>query len=451
MQDIEKKVVAELRVALRSIRGYLHEVKTQNIFRELLFIKLLSNQIKLKNEYFSKRITRSLNFEKYIGDSKEFFEELRLFLNENDELKDIIVEVNELNEKQGYEILEKMFLAFNMMHEINRVKPEIAFKCFLDLSASENPMHIPNEPSSVRDLINKLLEGKNIKTIYDPAIGTGMLITEVAKNHKNSVVYGQDMSSEMVRICKMLLILDERIDEVENIKEGNTLINPKHVSNEKLETFDCVILNPPMKSMNWGLEEIQEEDKFNRFYRGLPSKTIGDYGFITQVVESLNKKGIGIIIESAGVLFRGGKEGVIRKAFIEENLIESIIVLPNNMLYGTGIHINLLIFNKNKSADEIFFVDTSKMIEANKRLTIIGNEIIEKIVNLYKEKIEIEGISRNVPKKEVEENDFNLSVQKYIKTKVEEEELDIEEINKEMHKLEKELVDIQKSLNKYFD
>ncbi|MGL5417278.1 MAG: N-6 DNA methylase [Clostridium sp.] len=450
MQDIERKVVEELRVGLASIRGYLDQVKTQNIFRELLFIKLLSNQIKLKNNYFNSRITRGLNFKKYIENPKCFFEELKLLLNENVELKDLIVEVNEVNEKQGYEVIEKIFLAFNKMDEVDKVKPEIVFKCFLDLIASENPMSIPSEPSNVRTLIDKLLKEKNIETIYDPAIGTGMLITEIAKSHENSSVYGQDMHSEMVRICKMLLILDERIDDVVNIKEGNTLINPKNVNNEKLETFDCVISNPPMKSMNCGFEEIKE-DKFNRFHRGLPSKSIGDYGFITQVVESLNEKGIGIVIEAAGVLFRGSKEGVIRKALIEENIIEAVIALPSNMLYGTGIKINLLIFNKNKNEEKIFFIDVSKMIEGNKRLTIIENEIIEKVAKIYKEKIEIEGISRNVPKKEVEENNFNLSVQKYIRVKVQEEEEDINEINNEMKKLEKELIEIQKRLNKYFD
>ena len=122
----------------------------------------------------------------------------------------------------------------------------------------------------------------------------------------------------------MQLILDKRIEDLDNIIQGNTIINPGNVEGNELRKFACIVCDPPNGVRDWGYEEILNYDKYNRFHRGMPSKSLGDYAFITQVIESLTSDGIAIMVEPTGILFREGAEGVLRQKLVEENIIDTV-------------------------------------------------------------------------------------------------------------------------------
>ena len=180
----------------------------------------------------------------------------------------------------------------------------------------------------------------------------------------------------------------------------------------------------------------------------MPSRSLADYAFISHVIESLSDTGIAIMIENTGVLFKEGAEGTIRKSIIEENLIDMIIALPNNMMYGTAIPVNLMMFNKNKKTDDILFIDVSNMVQSSKVLTSFTDNDIEKIVKIYNERSEIEGTSKRVSLKEIEDNSYNLTVGRYVNTHAEKEEIDINEIGCSIEELNIKLQDIQNKIKK---
>lgn len=446
MVDIEKIIVDKLWKGLNILRGYLELNVAQRLFRELLFIKLLNDELRKGNEYFIDRVNGILNLDICIDKIEIIFNELRDFINSNEYLDGLIVEIFRLEESKDYKILRELLDLLNSIDNNTELKSSVLYKYFLDLTFKNNKREVTSSPG-INQLVSSLLEEKEIESIYDPAIGTGLLTLDVASNHNNVKIYGQDINREMLSICKMLLILDERIEDIENISEGNTIVNPGNVKEDKLQKFDCIVCNPPFGLKDWGYNEVVSYDKFDRFHRGFPSRSLADYAFITHAVESLNDNGVAVMIEATGVLFREGAEGIIREKLIDENLIDCIIALPNNMMYGTAIPVNLMIFNKNKKTEDVLFIDISKEVDVNKVLTTINNETINKVVKIYNERLEIQGLSKKVYEAEIKENNCNLNVQRYIEEYIEKEVLDINEINSNINNLRNKLANIQERLD----
>jgi len=202
-------------------------------------------------------------------------------------------------------------------------------------------------PAEVAILLAKLLQPKSGERVCDPTCGSGSLLIRVAKEIKdhNFSLYGQESNGSTWALCKINMFL-HGIDNA-RIEWGDTLNNPKLIENDTLMKFDIVTANPPFSLKKWGAENAGA-DKFRRFYRGVPPKSKGDYAFITHMVETINETGRVAVIVPHGVLFRGGAEGVIRKKFIEENIIDAVIGLPSNLFYGVGIPVTVLIFRKSR-------------------------------------------------------------------------------------------------------
>lgn len=301
---------------------------------------------------------------------------------------------------------------------------------------------------NLNKLIARTIKNKKFKSIYDPTIGTGSLAIEVAKNHKDVRIYGQEIYPGSLNISKMLLILDGRNEDINNIHLGNTITNPMHVENNNINKFDCIVSDPPISLKDWGYSEVIE-DKYNRFKRGIPPKTYGDYAFISHIVESLDEKGVAVVLVSSGVLFRGVTEGSIRQSLLEENIVDCVISLPNNMMHNTTIAANLLILNKNKKINEILFMDVAKHVTSSRTLTTLSDEIIEKIGTVYENSLEEDGFSKLVSINDIKDNGFNLSVNRYIMEIAEDENLDISIIKDDIKELEKKLDGIQNEIRKY--
>jgi len=204
---------------------------------------------------------------------------------------------------------------------------------------------------------------------------------------------------------------------------GDTLNNPLLVENDKLMKFDIVIANPPFSLKKWGAENA-ETDKFSRFHRGVPPKDKGDFAFISHMVEVAKpKSGRVAVIVPHGVLFRGGAEGKIRQAMLEENIIDAVIGLPAGLFQTTGIPVAILIIDKsrekggaNEKKKDILFIEASKEFVSGKAQNTLSEENIEKIYNIYDKRKEIDKFSRIVDFKEIKENDFNLNITRYVDT-----------------------------------
>lgn len=445
MVDIEKYIGEITWKGLNVLRGYLDLGIAQGVLRELLFLKLLNSGID-RYSYFKERIDGRIQF----NNTEELFEELNKFIEKNTILQGLFEDVYSVRNNNDYRFLDNVILLLNEIDFDNKeIDLEIFFRNFLDLSPKLKSSINTTSPS-IRELISEVLKNREIKDLYNPSIGYGSLSLQVALNHKDINIYGQDINNEMIRICKMQLILDKRIEDLDNINQGNTIINPGNVEENGLRKFDCIVCDPPYGLRDWGYEEILNHDKYNRFYRGMPSKSLGDYAFITHVIESLNSDGIAIMVVPSGVLFREGAEGLLRQKLVEEGLIDTVISLPNNMMFGTAIPVNLLIFNKAKKENDILFIDVAKEVMVNKVLTTLSNEMVEKIVKVYEERLEIEGFSRKVDIEEIQDNNFNLNVQRYIEEISEKEDLDIKEIGKEIEYLTVKLQEIQVEINQFF-
>ena len=445
MVDIEKYIGEITWKGLNVLRGHLDLGIAQGVLRELLFLKLLNSGID-RYSYFKERIDGRIQF----NNTEELFEELNKFIEKNTILQGLFEDVYSVRNNNDYRFLDNVISLLNEIDFDNKeIDLEIFFRNFLDLSPKLKSSINTTSPS-IRELISELLKNREMKDLYNPSIGYGSLSLQVALNHKDINIYGQDINNEMIRICKMQLILDKRIEDLGNINQGNTIINPGNVEENGLRKFDCIVCDPPYGLRDWGYEEILNHDKYNRFYRGMPSKSLGDYAFITHVIESLNSDGIAIMVVPSGVLFREGAEGLLRQKLVEEGLIDTVISLPNNMMFGTAIPVNLLIFNKAKKENDILLIDVAKEVMVNKVLTTLSNEMVEKIVKVYKERLEIEGFSRKVDIEEIQDNNFNLNVQRYIEEISEKEDLDIKEIGKEIEYLTVKLQEIQVEINQFF-
>jgi type I restriction enzyme M protein len=303
-------------------------------------------------------------------------------------------------------------------------------------------------PSEVSTLLAKLVEPKDGERICDPTCGSGSLLLKAAKEvgSKNVSLYGQEVNGSTWALARMNMFLHE-MDNA-RIEWGDTINNPQLREQDNLMKFDVVVANPPFSLDKWGAEEATA-DRYNRFHRGVPPKSKGDYAFITHMIETLNEHGRAGVVLPHGVLFRGSSEGKIRKQLIEENLLKAVIGLPSNLFFGTGIPATILIFDKNKSTDEVLFIDASNEYESSKNQNKLSKENIAKIFDTFQSWETIDKCSYVAQKEEILENDYNLNIPRYVDTFEEEEPVDIAATQKEIAELKKELATVENQMADY--
>jgi type I restriction enzyme M protein len=309
---------------------------------------------------------------------------------------------------------------------------------------------------NVAHLAAKLAEPKAGSRICDPCMGSGGLLLlageEVEKlGSKNYALYGQESTGSTYQLARMNMFLHGK--DSARLEWGDTLNNPLLVENDKLMKFDTIVANPPFSLKKWGAENAGA-DKYNRFWRGVPPKDKGDFAFITHMIETAKPKtGRVAVIVPHGVLFRGGAEGKIREQLLKENVIDAVIGLPAGLFQTTGIPVAILILDRsreqggeNEKTKDVFFIEASKEFKAQKAQNILTDENIEKIYTTYKKRKDVEKFARKVSVKEIEENDFNLNITRYVDTFVEEEPVDIKANLKELANLEPELAKLEKQM-----
>ena len=313
-------------------------------------------------------------------------------------------------------------------------------------------------PSEVSTLIAKLTKSQAGARICDPTCGSGSLLIKAAKEvgSDNFSLYGQEANGSTWALAVMNMFL-HGFDNA-TIRWGDTIGNPKLKEDDQLMKFDTVVANPPFSLDKWGAESA-EADPYNRFWRGVPPKSKGDWAFITHMIETAyeGKGKVGVVVPH-GVLFRSSSEGRIRQKTIEENLLEAVIGLPANLFFGTGIPAAILIFNKGKGDNpEVLFIDASQRYEQSKNQNKLREEDIEQVVNTYRQfnsgKLKAGVVEDKYAYiatfEEIQENEFNLNIPRYVDTFEEEAEVDLQAVAERIENLEKELKMIQGRMKGY--
>jgi type I restriction enzyme M protein len=311
-------------------------------------------------------------------------------------------------------------------------------------------------PSEVSTLLAKLTKSKPGARISDPTCGSGSLLIKAGKEvgSTNFSLYGQEANGSTWALAVMNMFLHGYDNAV--IRWGDTIRNPKLKDGDQLLKFDTVVANPPFSLDKWGADEAAG-DQYNRFWRGVPPKSKGDWAFITHMIETLNETGKAGVVVPHGVLFRGASEGKIRQKTIEENLLEAVIGLPANLFFGTGIPAAILVFNKDKKNKNVLFIDSSQHFESGKNQNKLNDNHINHIVETYQKfnegKLEAgiteEKFSYVATPEEITENDFNLNIPRYVDTFEEEAEVDINAVQVEIERLEDELKVVQSQMANY--
>jgi type I restriction enzyme M protein len=288
-------------------------------------------------------------------------------------------------------------------------------------------------PAEVSRIMAKIIginkETRQDQTIYDPTCGSGsLLLKAVSEAPRGLTIYGQEKDVSTVALAKMNMILHN--NEIADIRQGDTITSPEFKNeNGGLKTFDFAVANPPFSTKSWsnGINPLNDEyRRFDGF--GVPPEKNGDYAFLLHLIKSLKNYGKGAIILPHGVLFRGNAEGEIRKNIIKKGYIKGIIGLPANLFYGTGIPAAIIVIDKENSGARkgIFMIDASKDYIKDGNKNRLREQDVRKIVDTFNYQLEISKYARMVTVAEIEENEYNLNIPRYIDNQEKEDIQDIE-------------------------
>jgi len=321
-------------------------------------------------------------------------------------------------------------------------------------------------PSMVSELLARLVKPKENDRIYDPTCGSGSLLIRVVNQvpSRKVAVYGQERNGQTQSLCRMNMFL-HNIDDAK-IEWGDTLSNPLHLKDDKLMKFQVVVANPPFSLDKWAMgfagNTNDEESKFKmessldpygRFTWGVPPSSKGDYAFVLHMIHSLSEEGEGrmAVILPHGVLFRGAGEGKIRKEIIEHNFLDAVIGLPENLFFGTGIPACILVLKKNRKRNEVLFIDASgeSHYEKGKNQNKLREEDIQKIVETYNSYETIDKYSYVATKNNIEENDYNLNIPRYVDTFEEEDMVDMNIVKKNISNIKAELKQVEAEMEMF--
>lgn len=297
---------------------------------------------------------------------------------------------------------------------------------------------------------------KKLDKVLDFACGSGSLLLNV-RNQLREVggtigkIYGQEKNITTYNLARMNMLLHGVKDSEFEIHHGDSLLNEWDILNEmnpakKLE-FDAVVANPPF-SYRWEPNEVLGEDFRFKSY-GLAPKSAADFAFLLHGFHFLGKEGTMAIILPHGVLFRGGAEERIRTKLLKDGNIDTVIGLPANLFFSTGIPVCILVLKKCKKPDDVLFINASEHFEKGKRQNKLQPEHIEKIVDTYKNRSEEERYSRRVSMEEIEKNDCNLNISRYISTATPEEIIDLQATHSELVDLEKNIINATSKHNEF--
>ena len=377
-----------------------------------------------------------------------------------DDFENLFEDVDLQSSKLGKSVEDKNSTISEIIKKLSEIKFDLddterdvlgdAYEYLIGQFASEagkkaGEFYTPQEVSKILAKIVTIDKSK-IKRAYDPTCGSGSLLLRISKEADVSDFYGQELNQTTYNLARMNMLLhDIPFDDFE-IKRGDSLEDPQFMDMQ----FDAIVANPPF-SAKWSSDKKFEKDPRFSEYGKLAPKSKADYAFVQHMIYHLSDDGCMAVVLPHGVLFRGAAEEKIRRHLIEKNnYIDAVIGLPSNIFYGTSIPTLILVLKKCRNHDDdILFIDASNDFEKIKNQNKLRPEDIEKILDTYKNRKEIEKYSHKATIQEIEENDYNLNIPRYVDTFEEEEPIDLDELVDEIHKIDKEMEEIDKKIIKY--
>ena len=293
-------------------------------------------------------------------------------------------------------------------------------------------------PQTVSTLLAKIVtQGKDrLRSVYDPTCGSGSLLLRVKREVKDvDMIFGQEMNRTTYNLARMNMILHDVHFAKFDIKQEDTLTRPQHIDMR----FDAVVANPPF-SAKWSADPIYlQDERFSRYGKLAPSSK-ADMAFVQHMLHQLDEQGTMAVVLPHGVLFRGSSEGVIRQYLIEKmNVVDTIIGLPANIFYGTSIPTCILVLKKNRThTGDILFIDASNDFEKQKNQNKLLPEHLDKIIDAFTHRQNIEKYAKVATLQEVKDNDYNLNIPRYVDTFEAEDEIDLNSIAQQLKDLEKQ-------------
>ena len=332
-------------------------------------------------------------------------------------------------------------------------------------------------PSAVSELMGKLTAPRQGDSIYDPTCGSGSLLIRTARqtgDFDKVAIYGQEMNGSSWSMARMNLFIHGIHVNGDAIAWGDTLSNPQHLDSDgNLKQFDVIVANMPFSLDKWaegfnpgGQEDGDSKDKkfkmtanldpYHRFDWGVPPASKGDWAFLLHMLYSLQSNGRMAAVVPHGVLFRGSAEGRIRQTVIEKNLLDAVIGLPANLFYGTSIPACILVFKKNRTTSDVLFIDASGKDEngnlryrKDKNQNKLDPEHVEAIFKAYTDRVDVERFAHVASLEEIQANDFNLNIPRYVDMFEEEELVDIDVVQGNIQRLKAEIAEAEAELDKY--
>jgi type I restriction enzyme M protein len=295
---------------------------------------------------------------------------------------------------------------------------------------------------------------KRIDSVMDFACGSGSLLLNVRKRMGSKgigKIYGQEKNITTYNLARMNMLLHGVKDTEFEIFHGDTLVNEWDTLREqnpaKKPSFDAIVANPPF-SLRWEPSEAMGEDvRFKN--HGLAPKSAADFAFLLHGFNYLKEDGVMAIILPHGVLFRGGAEERIRTKLLKDGHIDTVIGLPANLFYSTGIPVCILVLKKCKQYDDVLFINAAEHFVKGKRQNQLSQEHIDKIIFAYQQRNDEPRYSRRVSMDEIEKNDYNLNITRYISTASAEEEIDLEATHRKLVEIDSTVSEAKAKHNAY--
>ncbi|WP_139652418.1 type I restriction-modification system subunit M [Raoultibacter phocaeensis] len=310
-------------------------------------------------------------------------------------------------------------------------------------------------PHEVSEILSRIVTlGKNkvddFFSVYDPAMGSGSLLLTVGQNlPKGQPVkyYGQEKNTTTYNLARMNLMMHGVSFNNMTLSNADTLESdwpdgPDEKGVDHPRSFDAVVANPPY-SAHWDNDETKLKDARFNDYGKLAPKTKADYAFVLHSLYHLDREGTMAIVLPHGVLFRGAAEREIRKTIIGKNYLDAVIGLPANIFYGTGIPTTILVFKKNRTTKDVLFIDASNEFMKVKKQNRLTDDNISKIVDTYQERADVEKYAHLASIKEIQDNDYNLNIPRYVDTFEQEEEIDLNEVKQLLEQDKQEIAELE--------
>ena len=294
-------------------------------------------------------------------------------------------------------------------------------------------------------------EDKKGLQVYDPCMGSASLMLS-CKNYSKEPdyikYYGQELMPSTYNLARMNMFLHRVLPENQHLRNGDTL-DADWPTDEETE-FDVVTMNPPY-SAKWSADEgFKQDERFMDYGGKLAPKSKADYAFLLHGFYHLKQSGTMAIVLPHGVLFRGASEGEIRRILLENGSIYAVIGLPANMFYNTSIPTCIIVLKKHREGRDVLFVDASNLFEKEKKQNVMNKAHIDRVIKLYKDRKTVDKLSFLASYEDIEKNDFNLNIPRYIDTSEEEEEIDIRELSESFRDINREINECNEALLEMF-